>query len=339
MNAHEEYCIACGHDGPLHREQKATEFAVRGETLRIIVPVKICPSCGVTEAEGVDPAEIAFSEYRKLKGLLTPEAIRKLRERYKLSQKSLAALLGMSEATINRYEGGGLQDEAHDAALRACESPEFVRGLLERSGHRLSAWQRQRVEAVLECAAEPPLGIVSDGDVFGMPRERSAVTGYRHFEYPRYLAVVVWLTRHVPVVTATSLNKLLFYVDHLHCKSEAVSLTGAAYRRVQHGPVPAAYGDLQQRMELEGFIDVQEVQYKNGRTGLEIRPGPKADTVDLTFSPRELTILEAVAATFKTLTPTEIRDRSHAETAWKDTEDRTLISYDKAPELSLPIPA
>jgi hypothetical protein len=95
--------------------------------------------------------------------------------------------------------------------------------------------------------------------------------------------------------THASLNKLLFYVDYLHCKPEAVSLTGAAYRRVQHGPVAAAYGDLQQRMELEGFIAVQEVQYKNGRTGLEIRPGPKADTVDLTFSPRELKILEAVA--------------------------------------------
>lgn len=339
MNMHGEYCIACGQDGPLHREQKATEFDVRGEMLRFKVPVEVCTCCGAVEAEGVDPAEIAFSEYRKLKGLLTPEQIRKLRERYKLSQKSLAALLGMSEATINRYEGGGLQDEAHDAALRACESPEFVRGLLERNGHKLSAWQRQRIEAVLEDAAEPPLGTVFDGDVFGMPRERSAVTGYRDFEYPRYLAVVVWLTQHVPVVTATSLNKLLFYVDYLHYKSEAVSLTGAAYRRVQHGPVPAAYGDLQQRMELEGVIDVQEVQYKNGRTGLEIRPGPKADAVDLTFSPRELKILEAVAATFETLTPTQIRDRSHAESAWKDTEDRTLISYDKAPELSLPIPA
>jgi putative zinc finger/helix-turn-helix YgiT family protein len=338
MSTTDEYCVVCGQDGPLRREARLTEFHVRGETLRFAVPMKVCPGCGTAEADGVDPAEIAFSEYRNRKGLLTPEQIRKLRERYKLSQKSLAALLGMSEATINRYEGGGLQDEAHDAALRACESPEFVRGLMERSGHRLSAWQRQRVEAVLENAAEPPLGIVLDGDVFGMPRERSAVTGYREFEYPRYLAVVVWLTRHVPVVTATSLNKLMFYVDYLHCKSEAVSLTGAAYRRVQHGPVPAAYGDLQQRMELEGFIDVQEAPYKNGRTGLEIRPGAKADAVDLTFSPRELKILEAVAATFKTLTPSQISDRSHAETAWKDTEDRALISYEKAAELSLPVP-
>ena len=79
-------------------------------------------------------------------------------------------------------------------------------------------------------------------------------------------------------------------------------------------------------MELEGVIDVQEAQYKNGRTGLEIRPGAKADTVDLTFSPRELKILEAVAATFKTLTPSQIRERSHAETAWKDTEDRALTT-------------
>jgi DNA-binding transcriptional regulator YiaG len=58
-----------------------------------------------------------FSEYRKLKGLLTPEAIRKLRERYRLSQKSLTALLGMSEATINRYEGGGGRGAGRERTL------------------------------------------------------------------------------------------------------------------------------------------------------------------------------------------------------------------------------
>lgn len=151
MNTTCEYCIICGQEGPLRHEQKATEFAVRGETLRFEVPVKVCPSCGTTEVEtGIDPAEIALAEYRRRRNLLTPGQIRGLRQRYRLSQKSLAALLGMSEATINRYEGGSLQDEAHDAALRACENPEFVHGLLERNGSRLSDWQRRRAEEAIE---------------------------------------------------------------------------------------------------------------------------------------------------------------------------------------------
>jgi len=339
MNGTDEYCVVCGQDGPLRHEQKATEFDVRGETLHFQVPVTVCPSCGTTEVEdGLDPAEMAFTEYRKRKELLTPQQIREMRERYRLSQRSFAALLGMSESTINRYEGGGLQNEAHDQAIRACENPVVMRDLLARRGNRLSEWQRKRVEAALAGEPGPRRSTTLRGLRASVPKERSPETGYREFDYRRYVAVVVWLCRQLPLVTATSLNKLLFYVDFLCFKSEAVSLTGVAYRRVEHGPVPAPYGDLQQRMELQGYVDVREVQYHNGRTGMEFRPGPRADELDVRFSPRELKVLEAVASEFKGLTPGQMRDRSHEESAWRDTEDRTLISYAKARELSLPVP-
>lgn len=339
MNTTDEYCIDCGQDGPLRRERKSMEFDIRGETLHIEVPLIVCPSCGTTEVEeGVDPAEIAFAEYRKRKRLLTPKRVKEIRKGYSLSQKSFAALLGMSEATINRYEGGGLQDEAHDQAIRGCESLDVMRDLLDRRGNRLSSWQRKRVEAALVGEPKPRRGITLSGRCVSISneRERTPQTGYREFDYLRYVAVVVWLCRHLSPVTATSLNKLLFYVDFLHYKSEAVSLTGSAYRRMQYGPVPAAYRDRQQMMELEGFIEAEEVQYKNDRTGMEFSPGPKADELDVEFSTRELKILEAVCKAFRNVTPSEISDLSHKEKAWRDTEEKALITYDKALDLSLP---
>jgi len=333
-----DYCVVCGDYRDFRHERWRTEFEVRGETLVFDVPVGVCLTCGAAKDE-VDPAEIAFTKYRRRKGLLTPEEIKSIRECYRLSQKSLAALLGMSEATVNRYEGGGLQDEAHDQAIRACRNPAVVQDLLERRGDRLSAWQRQRVLEALGSETEPPKrGIRLSKKDHGMPKELSVTTGYREFDYLRYVAVVIWLCRHHPKVTATSLNKLLFYSDFLHFKSESVSLTGATYRRIQHGPVPAAYGELRQRMELEGFIDIEEVAFQNGRTGEECRPGSKAAELDVEFTPRELRILEAVCLAFKDVTPGEIRDRSHRESAWKDTEDRDLISYEKAADLSLAVP-
>ena len=340
MNTTDEYCIACGQDGPLRRERKSAEFDVRGETLHIEYPVKACPSCGTTEVEqSVDPSEIAFAEYRKRKQLLTPERIKEIRERYLLSQKSFAALLGMSEATINRYDGGGIQAEAHDQAIRGSETPDAMRDLLGRRGDRLSDWKRKRVEAALAGETKTKLEIALETAFSGMSiksKERTPQTGYREFDFFRYAAVVVWLCRHFPLVTATSLNKLLFYVDFLHYKYEAVSLTGSKYRRVQHGPVPAVYGDLQDRMELAEFIEAEEVQYQNGRTGMEFHAGPDADELDVEFSARELKILEAVAQTFRKLTPTEIRDLSHKERAYWDTEDKALITYDKAMDLLQP---
>lgn len=148
MSTAADYCVVCG-DEHIRYESKQLAFDVRGEAMQVDVPVKVCHSCGTVEQTDVDPAELAFTQYRRQKGLLTPEEIREIRKHYSLSQKSLAMLLGMSEATINRYEGGGLQDEAHDQAIRSCATVDGMRDLLRRRGDRLSEWQRQRVEDAL----------------------------------------------------------------------------------------------------------------------------------------------------------------------------------------------
>ena len=334
-----DYCVICGGDRRFRHDQQPTEFQVRGETLVFDVPVKVCESCGtVEEEEGVDPAKIAFAKYRSRKGLLGPEEIEAIRESYRLSQKSLAALLGMSEATINRYEGGGLQDEAHDQAIRACRNPEVMRDLFQRRGDRLSEWQRRKAEQALR-GEEEKRGLLLDASPrWSMPDELSLRTGFRRFDYSRYVAVVVWFCRRLKTITPTSLNKLLFYVDFLCFRSESVSLTGAAYRKLDHGPVSASYGGLQEQMELDQFVEITEVQWGNGNVGEKYGVGPRADGLEVSFSSRELKILEAVAKTFAGLSPGEISERSHQESAWQDVEDLTLISYEKAVSLSLAVP-
>jgi len=330
-----DYCLVCGDEHVRH-ENKQAEFDVRGETVQIDLPVKICPACGTVEQTDVDPAELAFAAYRRQRGLLTPMAIKEVRDRFKLSQKSLAALLGMSEATINRYEGGGVQDEAHDQAIRSCATTEGMRDILQRRGDRLSDWQRSRVEDALKDESVKHGGILLEASRFyGMPQEKTLTTGFREFDYGRYAAVVVWFCRHMNPVTVTSLNKLLFYADFLHYRNESVSLTGAAYRRLPYGPVPAAYGDLRQQMEWGQIIEVCEVGYQNGNVGEEIRAGVNAEDPSSRFSSREVKTLQAVTAQFAKCTPSQISEYAHQESAWKDTEDRALISYDNAAHLSL----
>jgi putative zinc finger/helix-turn-helix YgiT family protein len=334
-----EFCVACGDDRPIRREQQQVEYDVRGEKIAISLPVKVCDTCGtveVDEAFGQDPVEQAYAIYRQRKGLLTPEQIEETRKRYHLSQKTFAALLGMSEATINRYEGGGLQDGPHDVIIRACVSPEFMRQQLELRGDKLSPRQRQRVEAALQRELGVRQHSLSDSDVLSsMPNELSLTTGFRRFSYERYVAVVLWLCRNVKTVTVTSLNKFLFYADFLCYKVESRSITGAAYRRMTYGPVPADYSGLRDRMELDGFIEIQEVAYQNGNVGEEYRLGPKADECPAHFSPQELRVLKTVAKTLGSLTPSRISERSHQESVWINTADRQLLSYQEARDLSL----
>lgn len=333
-----QYCVVCGEERSFRHEQQPVEFEVRGETLVFNVPVKVCDACGVIEDE-VDPAEIAFQMYREKKGLQTPEQIRNIRKQYKLSQKSFAALLGMSEATINRYEGGGIQNEAHDTAIRSCANPDIMRDILQRRGDRLSDFQRRQVDEVLNPETQPRRGILCDAaKPWNMPDELSLITGFRRFNYERYVAVVAWFCQHMKMVTATSLNKLLFYADFLHFDSESVSLTGTAYRRLSYGPAPMDFGGLREQMELDQFVEVREVPYQNGRVGEEYQTGPMADELKVSFSSRELEALETVAEAFSDVTPSEISDRSHREAAWRETDNLALISYDKAAGLSLRLP-
>lgn len=64
--------------------------------------------------------EIVGLELRKAAGLLAPQQIRDIRTKFGLSQKQLADLLGIGEATVCRWETGTqIQQRAFDKMLRA----------------------------------------------------------------------------------------------------------------------------------------------------------------------------------------------------------------------------
>jgi len=155
-----KYCPCCEVEREFRPENRSETYDVRGLKVQVPVAVEVCASCGETLLdEARDQALLieAYAEYRRSKNLLFPHEIKETRERYALSQKSFAALLGMSEATINRYEQGGLQEETHDNAIRLAAAPEALRSLLERRGHLLSEWQRQRAgQAVQRALPDAP---------------------------------------------------------------------------------------------------------------------------------------------------------------------------------------
>jgi putative zinc finger/helix-turn-helix YgiT family protein len=151
------YCPMCEEDRNSRTETVREEYDVRGETIALDIPRLICLTCGesmIDEAFG-DPTHRLYAEYRRRHGLLSPEQIRSVREKYSLSQDALATLLGTSPATLARYEGGSIQDKAYDQLLRACEFPAVMRDLIRREGDRLSPKQRRDVDAALASLAKP----------------------------------------------------------------------------------------------------------------------------------------------------------------------------------------
>lgn len=315
-------------------------FNVRGMDIEVSVSKELCVSCGEklgSDEQDQQILDFVNAEYRKKTDLLTPERIKQIRSRYSLSQKCFALLLGMSEATINRYEKGALQDQAHDTAIRACEDPKFVRGLLERRGDLLTDWQRARILKAL--AGKDTLNsvfLVCSG--ISMPDEVSERTGFRHFDYDRFAYVVVHLCKEMEEICTTVINKLLFYADFLNYKTATVSLTGTAYRRLDYGPVPAGYDGLLSKMESEGLVEREEKVFPKGFTGYYYKLGPASESIQVELTKHEKDVLSVVANEFKTSTATEISERSHKENAWLNTKDKELISYIEAQSLTLNMP-
>lgn len=77
---------------------------------------------------------------------ITVEQIKDTRNKYGLSQRSFAALLGIGAASIVRYEQGAKPSKAIANLIRAAQDPRFMQGCLERDGQTIPAEQRKRAE-------------------------------------------------------------------------------------------------------------------------------------------------------------------------------------------------
>ncbi len=145
-------CFECEQLVEPRIEERKETLPVRGEPVEVLARVGVCPECGADmSVPELDEATLvaAFNQYRSRHGLMTPEEMRRLRERYGLGQRAFALLLGWGEITLHRYESGSLQDDAHNAQLKMAEDPANIRILLETNGHKLTARQRARLETRL----------------------------------------------------------------------------------------------------------------------------------------------------------------------------------------------
>lgn len=332
-------CPQCTKAITARVETRREVLPVRGEDVEVEAKVAVCPECGedlfVEELDDLT-LKTAFAEYRRRHGLLSPEEMAGIRQRYDLAQRAFSLLLGWGEITLHRYEAGSLQDDAHDAQLRMAASPANMRILLAKNGHKLSERQRMRLEARLEELEG------SDATEWGSctstrfvaREEASEYGGYRRFD-PSKLHEMILCFAGYPDMFATKLNKLLFYADFLHFKEFATPISGVPYLRFQHGPVPEHYG-----WTVDGLVEGGELEQKerSGRDwgGVVFEARRPCDLT--TFTPSERSVLEFVARTMAGRSSKSLSDLSHAEAAYVETPERERISYTWAKDLSVSLP-
>lgn len=71
-----------------------------------------------------------YNTYKKKSNLLTSDEIKKIRNKYGLTQKEFALVIGVGEVTVHRFEKGAIQTEAVDAIMRLSDAPDNMAFLL-----------------------------------------------------------------------------------------------------------------------------------------------------------------------------------------------------------------
>lgn len=329
------YCPNCKDDRPYQVIRRQETYPVHGEPITVDAQIAVCQGCGLEiSVAPLDDATLrsAFEQYRIAHGLLTAAEIVHLRERYQLSQRGLANLLGWGIITIQRYENGGIQDLAHDQVLRSLSRPEEVWRYTTLPTCRLSTPQLERLRRVLSNARVPNWDRTK-ADIGSAMNLGDVEQGFRTLDIDRLEQVVLWFAHHASTeLYKTKLAKLLWLADFLHFRRERVSLTGLSYARVPRGPMPNNFTLLLGIMESDGTIYLDAIDEEDPRKSV-IEPQSLYD--ETFFSRSELITLNQIAKHFGSQRATDLSNQSHREAAWRDRENGEIIPYTDADSITM----
>lgn len=135
-------CLECG--GEMFRSLDPIQTVFKGDSLNIEgVEHWKCELCGELEYDSADLDALDLAEnraYRELHKLLSPEDIRSIRKRYKLTQSQFELMLGVAAPTVSRWETGSVvQTKVADNLMRMIgEFPEVAESMAKRVGIDLS---------------------------------------------------------------------------------------------------------------------------------------------------------------------------------------------------------
>jgi len=316
---------------------KKETFDVKGDKIDITSNVRICNKCGQEIFdEELDSANLerAYAIYRKRCGLMTPDEIREIREKYRLSQRAFGKILGWGEITIHRYETGAIQDEAHNNILELLKNPENMKAMLLKNKDKLNASQyKKAMAAVNQMLYENPNSALFShiNDTLQM-KPADIYSGYKKFDLEKFLNTILFFSTKDNELYKTKLNKYLFYFDFLTFKHTTVSATGSRYKKYPYGPVPEDYDLLLWIAEKESYVEILPTQ-KYDYTGEIIKP--LADYDEDIFTEDEFKILNKILNMFIDKTAAVASQISHDEEGYKQTKDRELISYEYANAINL----
>ncbi len=330
------YCEKCKKNVSTHTITKNEKYTVYGEEICVDARILVCDECGEELFdEELDEQTLtkAYMRYREIHKFLSPDEIREIREMYGLSQRGFSRILGWGDKTIYRYENGSLQDRAHDTLLTMLKNPDNMKTIvIEKEVIDKEKNKEKLLSIIDELTKNRSKTIKRDMIINAFPDKESIENGYKTFDYDKYCSMIQFFAGKSQQMPKVKLMKLMFYSDFLSYKEKGVSISGCRYAHMKLGPVPEKHDFLFGMMEESGFSYFDIQQFENGQ---EMHQIVINQPIISTLTSDELQSLDCVQNYFSSFGSKDIRDYSHEENGYKDTQMGDFIPYSYANELRL----
>ena len=272
----------------------------------------------------------AFDIYRKENQILSKEKFKTIRNKYQLSQRDFAEITGISKASISRYEKGAIPTKVNNNIY--IDLDKDVNKMLELLNRNKMKIDESIVDK-LKVRINELKKISGDDDykiIENLIKQTSSniENGFKILDLSKVENVIYYFEKHIPRISKTKLNKLLFYCDFIYFKNNTVSLTGMEYIKDYYGPVPNKSEYIYGLLSEEDKINW--VPFPNGQ-GEYIECLETISNDDITEE--EIKVLDKVIKLFKNDNANEISEKSHEENAWNNTNLKSIIPYNYAMEL------
>lgn len=247
-----------------------------------------------------------YDIYKKRNNLLTNMEIKKIRQKYGLTQKEYALIIGVGEVTIHRFEKGAIQTEAIDSIMRLSNNPDNMYFLLLQNRKNISeSLYDSLLERIkeLQTLKKHALVDISEFDLNVLKFEEAAAIDIAKNIVNIYNAKVDELVRNYDIIpeyiTNLKLQKLLYFV-------QAISLMVFGKKAFPEKIIAWSYGPV-----------VNEVyqQYKQNHA-CEIN----SEVVIKNISSGLYKVIDEVVNCYGSIEANKLIDFTHEEEPWKETK-------------------
>jgi putative zinc finger/helix-turn-helix YgiT family protein len=307
---------------------------VKGREVESVVEYSICLQCNeefATSEQMNTTLTNAYNQYRIIEGIISPSDIINIREKYGVSQKAFAKILDLGELTINSFEQGSLPSKSVSNLIKFMDKKDNFIDLFQRNKHKLTKLQITKIERKLSEQFEPIYQEIEDSGV----DIAEPFSGYNHTSWDKYINVLQLILHFANErLYKMALLKIAFYVDFVGFRDTVRSISGWPYAAINYGPVPNDWKKLLFQAENEGMLTSEPDDCEMGDQFF-LPEGLNIEEVKKGFTDTEIKIIQHISTVLKDKSATELRNLTHLEDAWKETEHAKLIDYSWAKSLKL----